>query len=256
MNYQFRMIRNSIAVLLVLLVGTSNGIAGEAQGILHWDSRTNLTLPVSGVVDQVLVSNGQVVKQGESLLKLDTRRIKAQLQAAKSRMARFKPGRDEAQRELDRALELFDRTVLSEVELQQAKIDFAEKDAAWQEASAEVIQARLNLEFSELKAPFELNVLDIHVVKGQAIVNRLQAVPLIEVARNSLAVKSYVAASNLGNAKKGTQVTVSYAGKNIAGRISQIDYDLEKQRSILNITLDNQDAVKGAVGHPVQVTWP
>ena len=243
------------ACALLAWTATSS-FAGEAQGVLHWDNRTNLSLPVSGVVDEVLVSTGQVVKQGEPLLKLDTRRVKAKLLAAKSRLSRFKPGRDEAKRELDRALELFDRTVLSEVELQQAKIDFAEKDAALQEAMAEATEAALNLEYSELKAPFELVILNVHVIKGQAVVNRLQAIPLIEVAKNQLVVSVLIAPSKLGAAKTGTQVTISYAGKNLAGVISHVDYDIDKQRSELNITLANQDAVRGAVGHPVQVTWP
>lgn len=254
MSFKFRNLRNSIGILLVLLTG--NSFAGEAQGVLHWVDRTNLSLPVSGVVDEVSVRLGQIIKQGESLLKLDTRRVKAQLQAARSRLSRFKPGRDEAKRELDRAIELFDRTVLSEVELQQAKIDFAEKDAALQEAQAEATEAALNLEYSELKAPFELVVLNVHVIKGQAVVNRLQAIPLIEVAQNQLAVGVLIAPSKLGSAKTGTQVTVSYAGKNLAGVISHVDYDIDKQRSELNITLANQDAVRGAVGHPVRVTWP
>jgi RND family efflux transporter MFP subunit len=243
------------ACALLAWTATSS-FAGEAQGVLHWIDRTNLSLPVSGVVDEVSVSTGQVIKQGETLLKLDTRRVKAQLLAARSRLSRFKPGRDEAKRELDRAVELFDRTVLSEVELQRAKIDFAEKDAALQEARAEVTEAMLNLEYSELKAPIELVVLNIHVIKGQAVINRLRAIPLIEVARNQLAVSVSIAPSKLGSAKTGTQVTVSYAGKNLGGVISHVDYDIDKQRSVLNITLNNQDAVRGAVGHLVKVTWP
>jgi len=254
MNLVALHIRYCIYTLLILTAG--NSFAGEAQGVLHWVNRTNLTLPVSGVVDEVLVSNGQVITQGKTLLKLDTRRVKAQLQAARARLSRFKPGRDEAKRELDRAEELFDRTVLSEVELQRAKIDFAEKDAELQEARSEVTEAMLNLEYSELKAPFDLVVLNVHAIKGQAVINRLQAIPLLEIAKNRLAVNVLIAASNLGAAKLGTQVTVSYAGQNLAGVISNVDYDIDKQRSVLNITLNKQNAVSGAVGHPVQVTWP
>ena len=240
----------------LLALSTTSGYAGEAQGVLHWVDRTNLSLPVSGIIDDVLVSAGQQIKQGDVLLRLDTRRVKAQLQAAKARLSRFKPGRDEAQRELERAEELFDRTVLSEVELQQARIDFSEKDAALQEARAEVTEAALNLEYSELKAPFDLIVLTIHAIKGQAIVNKLQAMPLIEVAKNQLAVKVMLPAAKLGTAKLKTQVTVSYAGKKVQGIVTRVDYDFDKQLSIMDITLNSQNIVTGAAGHPVQVTWP
>jgi len=245
-----------IITCVLLALGATSSIAGEAPGVLYWDNRTNLSLPVSGVVEEVLVSNGQVIKQGDVLLKLDTRRVKAQLQAARARLSRFKPGRDEAKRELERAEELFDRTVLSEVELQQARIDFSEKDAALQEVRAQVIEASLDLEYSELKAPFDLVVLNVHAIKGQAVINRLQAMPLIEVAENRLAAVIFLPPSKLSAVKSGAQVTVTYADRKLSGLISSIDYDMEKQHSVVKVTLNDQDSVRGAVGHPVQVTWP
>ena len=239
-----------------LTLCTMNSMAGEAPGVLHWAGRANLSLPVSGVIEEVLVSAGQTVKQGQLMLKLDTRRVKAQLRAAKARLARFKPGRDEAQRELERAEELFDRTVLSEVELQRVKIDFAEKDAALQEAQAAVIEAGLDLEYSELKAPFDLVVLQVYVVRGQAIVNSLQSTPLIKVAQNRLVVSVSMPATELSGVKAGQQVSVSYAGKKVAGKVTNVTYNPDKLRLVLNIDIADQQIIMGASGYPVQVTWP
>jgi len=254
MNPAVLNLRKFVGILLLLCA--TNGMAGEAQGVLHWDDRANLSLPVSGVIEEVLVSAGQTVKQGQVMLKLDTRRAKAQLQAAKARLTRFKPGRDEAERELERAEELFDRTVLSEVELQQVKIDFAEKDAALLEARAAVVEAGLDVEYSELKAPFDLVVLHNHAIKGQAVVNNLQATPLIEVARHRLVASVSLPAKRLAGIKKGQQVKVSYDGKTVAGKITTVTYDAGKQHSVLRIDIADQQAVKGAAGYPVLVTWP
>jgi multidrug efflux system membrane fusion protein len=245
-----------IAIALLLLFTSASGMAGEAQGVLHWAAKTSLSLPVSGVVDQVLVTPGQVVKQNELMLQLDTRRVKAQLAAAQARLGRFKPGRDEAQRELERSEELFDRTVLSEVELQQAKIDFAEKEAALREARAAMVQAGLDLEYSELKAPFELMVLKVHVVKGQAIINELQSVPLIDIAENRLVASVLMPATKLVGARTGTRVTISHAGKKIPGTISTVDYNPATQQSMLTITISDQQSVAGAAGVPVLISWP
>ena len=239
----------------ILVIFSIAAHAGEAQGVLYWAGKTDLTLPVSGVVKKVMVKPGQVVKAGETMLQLDTRRIKARLRSARAMLAQQKPGRDEAQRELERAEELFDRTVLSEVELQQAKIDFAEKDAALQQAQAALTEADLDLEYSELKAPFELVVLDVHVVPGQAIINRLQSVPLITVAEKRLAVEISSPTSMPAGIAMGKQVKVMYAGSSLSGRVISMDYDTSLQRSLVRITLDRSPA-DNAVGSVVKVTWP
>lgn len=246
-------VRLAACAFMMLIV--TDGIAGEVQGVLQWEHRTNLSLPVSGVVKEVLVSEGQTVKQGKVMLRLDMRRVKARIQAAEARMSRHKPGRDEARRELERAKELFDRTVLSQVELDKAKNDYAEKNAALQEARAEVIEEKLNLEYSELKAPFDLVVLNVHAVKGQAVVNQFQAVPLIEVAENRLAAVAFTVPAKLAGIKPGAAVSVIYTDQQLAGKISVIDYDTNKHHSVLRVTLKDQSALKGVAGYPIRITW-
>ena len=243
------------ANILLVLCATSS-VAAEVQGVLRWAGETDLSLPVSGVVDEVLVRPGQAVKQGQVMLKLDKRRVKARLRAAEARVARFKPGRDEAQRELERAEELFDRTVLSEVELQQAKIDFAEKNATLQEARAALVGARLDLEYSELKAPFDLIVLHVFSVKGQAVINALQPMPLISVTRDRLLVSAPLPVAKLSGVDIGQQVTVTYDGKTVAGSVSRVTYDSGRRQSVLSISIADQQVVKGGAGYPVLVTWP
>ena len=244
-----------VLLLLLLATGMTELFAGEAIGVFYREGRTSLSLPVSGVVQQVLVKKGQTARQGETLLKLDTRRIEASLQAAKARVERFRPSRDEAKRELERAEELFDRTVLSEVELQQAKIDYAEKNAALHEARAELTQAKLDLEYSELKAPFDLVVLQPYVVNGQAVVNVMQAVPLIEVATDSLAVVAQVAPERHIDVQAGKKVSLTYGGKTSAGSIVATEFDAGTQKISLHVKVNNQAAVKGYAGHPVKITW-
>lgn len=249
---------NRVAWLLFFLfsAGLCEAYAGEAWGVIYREGRSSLSLPVSGVVAEVMVEKGQKVKQGEVLLRLDERYAKARLRAASARVSRQRPGRDEAKRELERAEELFDRTVLSEVELQQAKIDFAQKDAALEEARAEEMQARLDLEYSVLKAPFDLVVINSHVVPGQAVVNELSAVPLIEVARDNVVVLAALSPERHVDVKTGKQVSVTYAGKSVAGEIVATDYNLRDQQITMTIEIKDQSDVRDYAGHPVKVTWP
>ena len=132
--------------LALMAMASMAHAAGEADGVLQWEQKAALSLPVSGVIESMNVVPGQRVVKGTVLLSLDKRPFQYRLQSAKFRMAQFAPGRDEARNELQRAEDLYERTVLSQVELDQAKIDFAEKDARYLEARADVDQAELDLE--------------------------------------------------------------------------------------------------------------
>ncbi len=242
-----------ITGLLLTLSSTLAFAVGEADGVLVWGQKAELSLPVSGVIAEVKAGVGDSLKAGDVMLVLDTRRAKANLKAANARVAQMKPSREEAQRELERAEELFDRTVLSQVEMDKAVIDHAEKDARYHEARANVEQARLDVEYSTLKAPFDLMVLDTHVVKGQTIVNQLQSNALFTVAGSDLQVRLMIKPAQMAGLNAGQAVNVSIGGKAYEGKVLVIDYD--ESRSLVNVTIDLPSGVKASAGQSVRVTW-
>lgn len=117
--------------------------------------RVPLTTPVSGVVKEVYVQVGQRVKKGEKLLALDDTRLKARVMQVEAGMMRSRQEADDADRELKRAEELFDRGVSSTTELDAAKLRQARAAANFKEAEAQLIVAKKDLEDSVLRAPFE-----------------------------------------------------------------------------------------------------
>lgn len=64
---------------------------------------------------------------------------------AAAELRRLDVARGEAQRDLDRAKELHERTVISATDPEQAKIDFAAAEAAAEAAQAALTRARLEL---------------------------------------------------------------------------------------------------------------
>lgn len=242
-----------IAGLLLILFAMTVSAIDEADGILVWAKKAELSLPVSGIISSVNAKPGDRIKVGEVMLRLDTRRAKANLNAARARVSQTEPGREEAQRELERAEELFDRTVLSQVELDKAMIDFAEKDALYHEARANVEQARLDIEYSELRAPFDLSVLATHVVKGQTIVNRLQASPLFTVAGNEVMARLVLKPAQVTDLSIGQAVNVSIQGQSNSGRVQVMNYDENQSAVIVHISLPDTNGV--IAGQSVHVTW-
>lgn len=117
--------------------------------------RVRLTTPVSGVVKEVYVQVGQRVKKGDKLLALDDTRLKALVMEAEAGLMRVKQETEDADRELKRAEELYERGVSTTTELDTAKLRHARATATYREVEARLIIAQKNLDDAVLRAPFD-----------------------------------------------------------------------------------------------------
>ena len=197
--------------------------AAEVNGELAWAKRVTLSVPVSGIVTEVSVRPGEAVAAGQSLLGLDTREVQARVAQANSAVKKLELHRAEAEREWERAQELFDRTVLSERELQLAEIGLNDADAAYQAARTERVAAEVALECHNLKAPFAAWVLAVPVAPGQAIINAQQAVPLVTLAaREQMRARATVDAAQAAALKTEVAVAVRVGEQRFDARVVHI----------------------------------
>lgn len=213
----------SMCSALVLSGLSALASAADVNGELEWANRVTLSVPVSGIVTEVSVRPGEAVAAGQSLLSMDAREVQARVAHANSAVKKFELHRAEAEREWDRAKELFDRTVLSERELQLAEIGLNDADAAYQAAQAERVAATVALECHSLKAPFAAWVLTVPVTPGQAIVNTQQATPLVTLAaRERMRARANVDAAQVALLKTDTPVAVRVGAQRFEARIAQL----------------------------------
>lgn len=168
--------RNVAAIALVglSLVGASPLWAADA---------VELTTRVSGVVEAVLVRPGQRVKRGTVLLRLERTVLQARLDEAAAEQARAQADEADAKRELERAQELFDRTVSSTAELDAAGLRYARAQAALSAAQARRVIAQKNLQDAELKAPFNGVVTAVPGGPGTVVAADCQPRPLVMLSR-------------------------------------------------------------------------
>ncbi|MEW8049760.1 MAG: efflux RND transporter periplasmic adaptor subunit [Candidatus Thiodiazotropha sp.] len=197
--------------------------ARDLEAVTDWNNRAELTTLVSGMVSRVNVDVGASVKRGEVLLELDQRRYQSRLAAAASRLEATSQQNEEAKRELDRALELYDRTLLSDHERKQAEIAAATSDAAYREAEAKLVTIRLQREYSRIAAPFDGVVESIHVQPGQAVINRYSAVPLMTLFDNSrMKALAEIDERTVNGLKQGMGVQVGVHGQWLHGTIHRL----------------------------------
>mgnify|MGYP001036817849 CR=1 FL=1 len=146
--------------------------ASAAEGV-------ELSTRVSGVVEEVLAKPGQHVRKGAVLLRLDRTVLRARLDEAAAEQARADADEEDAKRELDRAEELFNRTVSSTSELEAATLRHVRAKATLAAANARLAIAKKNLSDAELKAPFNGVVSAVPGMPGTVVAAECQPRPLV-----------------------------------------------------------------------------
>lgn len=190
---------------------------------LDWSRRVSLSVPVSGIVTQVNAKLGDRVKAGEILLQLEQEGFKARVDSAQADLVQARHNLKEANREWQRAKELYERTVLSDVSLQKAKTVLVKARSRYNVRQATLKKEKLNLKYSTLQAPFEGMVVRREVELGQTIVSRLQANPLmILVEWGSMLAKFTVAEESLNDFKEGAKATVIINNRRFNGSVVSI----------------------------------
>ena len=152
-------IKNYILGIALLLNINIAQAEEQVDAVVDWAQRVDLTIPVSGVVTKVSVNTGQIVKKGQVLVELDARVFNASLRQASANVKSLAATYAEIKRELARAQELYDRTVLSDHELQVAKNNEIKAKSDLEIAKSDSVKAQVNLEYSSLVAPFDSIIL-------------------------------------------------------------------------------------------------
>ena len=219
--------------------------AEEFEAHLSWSKRVELSTPVSGVVQKVFVETGKNIAKGDVLIQLDPRAFKADLQYAKAKIKNTGEQNQEAKRELDRQLDMYDRTMLSDHELQIAKNNYTAAQAHYHQAQAELTKAKLNLEYSAIRAPFNAVVISTSAVKGQVVASDVTPPILVVVAEaKRMIARFYISTGKVNNFVVNQGAKVNVAGHVFSGKIFTIA--LEAAQSVaghyaVDVVFDSED---------------
>jgi multidrug efflux system membrane fusion protein len=202
------------ALALGLSLAAPVAMAEDVAAVIAWSQRVELGTLVSGVVERVHVRPGQTVVKGDSLVSLDGRGFRSEVARTLAAHRHAQARLEEAQREDERAIELYDRTVLSDFERNLALIGLKGAQAAAEAARAAWLQARLDLERSVIRAPFDGVVLAVNAAAGQTVVSELQSAPLVTLADTDV----YLARAQVGIDQAGRLATDSALRATARGR--------------------------------------
>lgn len=149
----------AVEVQVVEAVRTTAEQAGPlpvltASGYIVTGERyVSIGVRVPGRIERYFVEEGQSVRKGDPLVQLDDRDYRAQVARAEAQLALAQAQHELAEAELNRVRTLRRQGVASQQELDVQESRARVARAAVQQAEAELRQARVNLDYTVLRAP-------------------------------------------------------------------------------------------------------
>ncbi|MEM9705378.1 MAG: efflux RND transporter periplasmic adaptor subunit [Pseudomonadota bacterium] len=151
--------------------------------IVEWDEYTGrfeaidnveIRARVSGYLTEIAFTPGEIVEAGDLLFRVDPRPYEAALAAAKADLAGADASLRNARAEYRRGKKLLAKEAISQEAVDNRLRAQRVAEADWAAAQANVEQAELNLEFTEVRAPITGRISDDFVSEGNLIVGGAQ----------------------------------------------------------------------------------
>jgi RND family efflux transporter MFP subunit len=163
----------------VQTVSESLEVTGNAQAV----NQVKLIARVVGYLEKIHFQDGAFVKKDDLLFTIQQDQYKAQLQQAQAQLDAQKVSRDHASIEVNRYTELLKRHATSEVDVDHWVFQEKTAEANILAAEAQVAIAKLNLGYTEVKAPFDGQMGKHLVDSGNVVGGDAQTVSLAEITQ-------------------------------------------------------------------------
>ena len=209
-----------------LLTVRNNALASgpTITGTVQPERRADLRAEVSAVVLQVLKENGENVRRGDLLVRLDDTAIRDSLASAEASSRAADQAFVQADRQFQRMTTLRSSGMVSTqaVEDAETRRNNAQSDLA--AAKTRAAQARQQLQRTEARAPFDGIVSDRKVSAGDTAQIGKELLKVIDPA--SMRFEGLVSADNIGEIKAGQLVGFrvnGYGDQQFAGKVKRVN---------------------------------
>lgn len=219
---------------LAIPVETASAGNGEisayysSTATLKADEEANVTAKVRGVVQELLVEEGDVVQRGDILAQLEDEQLEIEARRAKATM-------DRLNNEYKRKQELFEKNLISTEEFENAKFEFEAQKSAYELAD-------LKLGYTKIRAPIS-GVVSERLVKVGNMVNADQEVFRV-TDFDPLLAELNVPEHELNKIKKGQSVVMrvdAIPAESFTGEVLRISPVINAETGTFKVTVSLND---------------
>ena len=224
---------SALEVKLTTIIKQTPGRSGAvltASGYIVAQRKASVSSKGTGVLVYLGVVEGDKVKKGQIIARLDDRDIVAQLDEAKSSLQLNKVQLTEVENNFNREKELFDRGLSSQQSLDKAESVYKSLLANISISEARIRAAEVALENMIIRAPFDGTVLTKNAEVGEIVApfgasttSRAAVVTIADM--NSLMVETDVSESNIEKIKQDLDCEIvldANPGKSYQGYVFKI----------------------------------
>lgn len=227
-------------------VSTSQLASGPVvSGSLQPERRADLRAEVAAVVLQVLKDNGEAVRAGELLVRLDDTAIRDSLGSAEEALRAAQQAFDQSERQVQRLKTLQAQGMTSQQALEDAEVRRNNSQSDLVAAKARVVSARQQLQRTEVRAPFEGVVSERKASVGDTVQVGRELLKVIDP--RSMRFEGLVSADRMGELKVGQPVRFRVNGVgdgDFAGAVKRVDASANAATRQVAVMVTFADAAK------------
>ncbi|MBP7148161.1 MAG: efflux RND transporter periplasmic adaptor subunit [Acidobacteria bacterium] len=194
----------------------------EATGSVEPFRRVSPGTKIMGRVESVLVREGDAVRQGQVLARLDSRDLAAAVEQARAALAMAEANLENSRAQYNRITELHGRGSATGKNLEDATAGFRVAQASVQQAKANVSAAEVMLGYAEIAAPIPGFVTQKSIEAGDMASPGMPLFTVEDLARVKVLVQ--VPEQDMAGLAEGGPATLELAGnsRRIAAKIDRI----------------------------------
>lgn len=187
---------------------------------------------VSGPIIELPIKDNQRVKRGDLLFRIDPRTFKAAVDQATAAVKTAQAQAAEAKWEAQRAHQIYeqDKGAISELTVTQRDNGRDAAEAAVAQAEANLEVAKLNLEFTEVRASVDGYVTNLKLQVGKETVGSQPVLALID--QNSFWVEGFFKETQIRNISAGDVAVIklmTYPTQPLEGVVESLGWGIAKQ---------------------------
>ena len=209
------------------LVTVSNSALASGPSItgsVEAERRADLRAEVSAVVLSVLKENGDPVRRGDLLVRLDPNAIRDSLTAAEASARAASQAFEQAERQYQRMIKLRETGMVAMQQLEDAETQRNNAQSERAAARTREVTARQQLERTEVRAPFDGIVSERKVSAGDTASVGKELMQIIDPT--SLRFEGRVSADSIGEVAAGQRVSFriqGFADTDVAGTVTRVN---------------------------------